>query len=112
MQSLDYTKRYCVIGAGSSGITAAKNLKEFGIPFDVIESEDDIGGNWYYNKPRSSVCRSTHLITSKELSGYTDFPMPDDYPVYPSQFQAWEYMRSYTRHFDLYKHIQFNTSVE
>lgn len=65
MQPLDYTARYCVIGAGSSGITVAKNLKEFDIPFDVIESEDDVSGNRYDNKPCSSVRCSTQLITSK-----------------------------------------------
>lgn len=103
---------YCVIGAGASGIAAGKVLKAFGIPFEIIEREDDVGGNWYYGKPNSSVYNSAHLISSKTLSGYTDFPMPADYPDYPNHTQVLAYLRSYARHFGLYKQITFNTSVE
>ena len=97
----DYGQRYCVIGAGSSGITVAKNFKQAGIAFDVFEREDGVGGNWYYGRPNSSIYRSTHLISSKPLTEYTDFPMPAEYPDYPSQEQVLEYFRSYVRHFDL-----------
>jgi cation diffusion facilitator CzcD-associated flavoprotein CzcO len=112
MEVLDHTNKYCIVGAGSSGLAAAKNLKAHNIPFDVIEAEDDVGGNWYYGKPRSSVYRSTHLISSKPLTEYTDFPMPSHYPDFPSHAQVWEYLRSYARAFGLYETIQFNTSVE
>ncbi len=112
MEFLDYTEKYCIVGAGSSGLAAAKNLKEFGIPFDIIEREDEVGGNWYYGKPHSSVYRSTHLISSKPQTEYTDFPMPKEYPDYPSQKQVWEYFRAYARHFGLYDYIEFNRSVE
>lgn len=112
METFDYTNKYCIVGAGSSGLAAAKNLKAHDIPFDVIEIEDGVGGNWYYGKPRSSVYRSTHLISSKPLTEYTDFPMPAHYPDYPSQAQVWEYLRSYTKAFGLYETIEFNTAVE
>lgn len=108
----NHNDRYCIIGAGASGITAAKNLKAQGIACDVIEREDDIGGNWYYGKPHSSVYQSTHLISSKPFSAYTDFPMPDDYPDYPNHQQVLAYLRAYARYFDLYSLIRFNTSVE
>jgi cation diffusion facilitator CzcD-associated flavoprotein CzcO len=108
----DCTQRYCIVGAGSSGLAAAKNLKEFGVPFDCIEREDDVGGNWYFGKPNSSVYRSTHLISSKPLTEYTDFPMPKNYPDYPSHAQVWEYFKSYARHYGLYEHIEFNIAVE
>jgi len=34
----------CIIGAGSSGMTTAKALKERGIPFDCFEIGSNIGG--------------------------------------------------------------------
>jgi NAD(P)-binding Rossmann-like domain len=49
-QPVDRTAMFCIIGAGSSGITAAKNLSETGIPCEVFEREDGIGGNWYYGQ--------------------------------------------------------------
>ena len=105
-------ERYCIIGAGSSGLAAAKNLKAHGIPFDVFEKEDDVGGLWRYHSPNSSVYKSTHLISSKPLTEYTDFPLPEDYPDYPRHDQVLEYFRAYARHFGLYEHIRFNTAVE
>lgn len=112
METRDRSDRYCIIGAGSSGMAAAKNLKQAGILYDVFEREDDIGGNWYYGKPNSSVYRSTHLISSKPLTEYTDFPMPKDYPDYPSHAQVLAYFHAYVEHFGLRPDIQFNTAVE
>jgi flavin-binding monooxygenase-like protein len=109
---LDRLSKYCVIGGGSSGLAVAKNFRALGIPFDCLEREDDVGGNWYYGKPHSSVYQSTHLISSKPLTQYVDFPMPDDYPDYPGHRQVWQYLRDYARQFGLYEHIEFGTSVE
>src|SRR5436309_2102197 len=102
MAESDYASKYCIVGAGSSGITAAKNLKELNIPFDIFEREDDIGGVWYYGKPHSSIYKSVHTISSKLMTQYVDYPMPDDYPDYPNHEQICAYLRSYARHFDLY----------
>lgn len=103
---------YCVIGAGSSGLVVAKTLRQQQIPVEVLEREDDVGGNWYYGRPHSSVYKSTHLLSSKRMTQFPDFPMPDDYPDYPGQRQVWEYLRSYARHFGLYDVIRFGTVVE
>ena len=40
------TDKVCIIGAGSSGLAAAKTFHERGIPFDCLEREPDIGGLW------------------------------------------------------------------
>ncbi len=105
----------CVIGAGCSGITAVKNLLQAGVQ-DVVcfERNSDIGGNWIYSASPSysSVCETTHIISSKTMSAYSDFPMPNEYPDYPSHTQVLAYFRSYAKHFGLYPYIQFNTSVE
>ncbi len=112
MTLIEKTDTYCIVGAGSSGITAGKALKEHNIPFEIIEREDDIGGNWYYDKPNSSVYKSTHLISSKTMTAYTDYPMPDDYPDYPSHEEVCAYLRDYSKHFGVTDYIRFNTSVE
>ncbi len=54
---------------------------------------------------------STHLISSKRLTEYTDFPMPEEFPPYPSHRQALDYLRSYARHFQLYDSISFGNEV-
>lgn len=107
-----YLDRFCIVGAGPSGLATAKTLLQNGIACDVFEKNDDVGGNWYYGKPGSSVYRSTHLISSKSLTEYTDFPMPAEYPPYPNHRQVHEYLRSYARRFGLYDAITFETAVQ
>ena len=107
--------KICVIGAGCSGITAVKNLVEKGLKNVVcFEQNDQVGGNWIYSATpsHSSVCETTHIISSKKLSEYVDFPMPDDYPDYPSHAQVLAYFQSYCDHFNLYPYIKFNTRVQ
>jgi Flavin-binding monooxygenase-like len=107
-------KKICVIGAGPSGITAAKNLLDEGMAVTVFDYGKDVGGNWVFNEAEShsSVFETTHIISSKKLSQYDDFPMPDDYPDYPSHRQLAAYFQHYARHFNLYPHIQFETLVK
>jgi cation diffusion facilitator CzcD-associated flavoprotein CzcO len=107
-----HAEKFCILGAGSSGLAAAKNFRAAGIPFDCLEREDDIGGNWYYDAPSSRVCASTHLVSSKRLTEYSDFPMPKEWAAYPSHRQTLEYLRAYARHFGLYDDIEFKTAVD
>jgi cation diffusion facilitator CzcD-associated flavoprotein CzcO len=113
----DKTKnpKVCVIGAGCSGITAIKNLVQAGVE-DVVcfEKGDAIGGNWRYTagESHSSVCETTHIISSKTMSEYLDFPMPPGYPDYPSHRQVLAYFEAYTRHFGVERYIRFNTEVK
>ena len=105
----------CVIGAGCSGLAAIKNLIQAGVDNIVCyEKNNQIGGNWVYTaqESHSSVCETTHIISSKKLSEYIDFPMPEDYPDYPSHKQILSYFQSYADHFGLQKYIEFNTTVE
>lgn len=104
--------KFCIVGAGSSGLAVAKNFVAHGIAFDCLEREDDVGGNWYYGKPSSRVYRSTRLISSKRGTEYTDFPMPGEWPEHPRHELVWQYLRDYAQYFGLYAHIEFNTAVE
>lgn len=101
----------CVIGAGAAGLAAARHLSAASIPFEVVERERDVGGIWDVSLPHSPVYRSTHLISSKPLTEFPDFPMPRECPDYPGHAQALEYLRAYARHFGLYEHIRFGQSV-
>ncbi len=114
-KSFEVSPRICIIGAGPSGITTAKNLLQQGLRnFVVFEKNYRLGGNWNFdeNNDHSSVYETTHIISSKRLSEYEDFPMPADYPDYPSHSQILDYFNSYADYFGIKKHIQFNTCVE
>lgn len=103
----------CVIGAGPSGLAAAKAALDAGLQVTVYEAGDGLGGNWRYSERpgHSSVFETTHIISSRRLSRYHDFPMPRDYPDYPSHRQLLAYFESYAAHFGITPHIRCNTLV-
>ncbi|WP_341895951.1 NAD(P)-binding domain-containing protein [Ferrovibrio terrae] len=105
--------KICIIGAGSSGIAAAKALKQKGLDFDCFEKGSDIGGNWRYDNDNgvSAAYRSLHIDTSRKNLQYPDFPTPDDLPDFPSHWQVMQYLEDYANHFGIRPHIRFRTSV-
>ena len=106
-------KHVCVIGAGPSGLAAAKNALQAGLDVTVFEKNDKVGGNWVFDAAtgHSSVYENTHIISSKALSEFEDFPMPADYPDYPRHDRIQAYFESYARHFGLMPHIRFRHTV-
>jgi hypothetical protein len=101
----------CVIGAGGSGLAAIKNLREQGFSVDCYERETSVGGAWNWRHDRSPVYASTHLISSRPLTEFPDFPMPDDWPDYPHHSQLLGYLERYAEHFGLGDSIWFGTEV-
>ncbi|MFP4233588.1 MAG: flavin-containing monooxygenase [Nitriliruptoraceae bacterium] len=100
-----------VIGAGSSGLAAAKNLRQAGFEVEVVEREGDLGGNWNIAGEQARVYASTHMISSKPFTQYPDFPMPDADPDYLHHTQVLAYLRRYARHFGVDRLIRFSTEV-
>src|SRR3712207_4577744 len=103
----------CVIGAGSSGIAAAKALHQRGFAFDCYEKSDRVGGNWVFrNANGMSPSYSTlHINTSRERMEYSDFPMPKSYPDFPHHTHIARYFRDYLDHFGCRDRIRFETGV-
>lgn len=112
MRNTQTPERWCVIGAGPSGLAALKNLLEVGIEAECLEREGDIGGNWDFRSPASAVIASTRLISSRKLTEYTDYPMPRDWPDHPTHAQVLEYLRGYAAHFGLRDRIRPRHPVE
>ncbi|MCR6711705.1 MAG: NAD(P)-binding domain-containing protein [Demequina sp.] len=102
----------CIIGAGPAGLAAARALKERGLPYTHIEKNKGVGGLWDIDADGSPMYESAHFISSKTLSGFTGFPMPGDYPDYPSYKQIYAYINAFADHYGLRDAIEFNTAVE
>lgn len=109
-------RRVAVIGAGSSGLVCTKICVEQGLEPVCFESSSDIGGLWNFKEsPQpeyASIYRSLVTNTSKEMTCFSDFPMPDHYPNYLHNSLLLQYYRLYAQHFDLLKHIHFQTRVK
>ncbi|XP_008275673.1 dimethylaniline monooxygenase [N-oxide-forming] 5-like [Stegastes partitus] len=109
-------RRVAVVGAGSSGLVCIKTCIDEGLEPVCFESSDDIGGLWKFKEvpepERSSIYRSLVVNTSKEMMCFSDFPMPAHYPNFMHNSQLLQYFRLYAEHFDLLRHINFQTTVK
>jgi hypothetical protein len=107
------SEKVCIIGAGSSGLTACQVLGARGIAFDCFEKGSMIGGNWRYENDNgtSSAYRSLHINSARKLMSYKAFPMPENYPDYPSHYQVAKYFDDYAERFGLTERIAFRTEV-
>jgi hypothetical protein len=93
------------------GLAMAKVLKEQGIAFDGFELHSDVGGLWDIDAPHSTIYESAHLISSKTMTEFADYPMKDTVAEYPSHREMAQYFRDFAEHFDLRRHYQFNLEV-
>jgi cation diffusion facilitator CzcD-associated flavoprotein CzcO len=102
-----------VIGAGPSGIAAAKALHVRGFAFDCFESRSRIGGLWAVAEGDVQASYpSLECNTSKRRTQFSDFPMSSDFPPYPHNTQMAAYFDAYVDRFGFRDRITFNTTVE
>ncbi|PHT63850.1 putative indole-3-pyruvate monooxygenase YUCCA7 [Capsicum annuum] len=93
-----------IVGAGPSGLATAAVLKQYSVPYVIIERADCIASLWQhktYDRLRLNVPRQYC-----ELPG---LPFPPDFPEYPTKNQFISYLVSYAKHFEIKP--QLNESV-
>lgn len=112
-QSDRAAKRVCVVGGGPSGLTATKTLLQRGLHVDCFEMSPHIGGHWVLNNPngRSSAYGSLRTNTTKKMSRFSDFDMPEDWPEFPSCALVRTWLESYVDQFGFRNCIKTGTQV-
>lgn len=108
---LDNPQSFAVIGAGPSGLAAARNLQRAGIPWAGYELASGVGGLWDIAGPRSTVYESAHLISSKTTTQFTEFPMKESVADYPSHRDLLGYFRDFASAYSLDAGYSFGTEV-
>lgn len=95
-----------VIGAGMSGLVAAHRLKQAGVPFVVLEKNEDVGGTWLENTyPGCRVDVSNHMYSYS-------FAQRTDWPNYFSpQGVLLDYFRDFADTAGLRDSVRFGTEV-
>lgn len=102
---------FAVIGAGPSGLAAARNLQRRGLPWVGYELNDGVGGLWDIDAPRSTVYESAHLISSRTTTQFTEFPMAEGTADYPSHRELAAYFNAFADEFGLREGYRFSTEV-
>ncbi|KAK1373409.1 Flavin-containing monooxygenase [Heracleum sosnowskyi] len=132
MVTESYQSKYvCVIGAGPSGLVAARELRKEGHKVVVLEQNHDVGGQWLYEpnvegedplgkcttlKVHSSMYNSLRLNSPREIMGFSDFPFlvkkGRDTRRFPGHRELLLYLQDFCEWFELREMIRFNTRVE
>ena len=104
--------KIAVIGAGVSGITALKYLKEKNLKADIFESRSDIAGLW--NLKDGFVWSEMTTNLSQYNNQFSDFFWPINPPYLPHSNEVYQYFDSYVKHNKLneYHNFIFNSRIK
>lgn len=103
--------KYAVIGAGPCGVAMIRCLEKMNIPFKAFEYHSEVGGIWNTDNPLSTVYDSAHLISSKGMTQYDEFPFEDKVADFPHNKVLKNYFISFAEKFNLKKNIRFNSAI-
>lgn len=98
--------RVVVIGAGVAGLCAAIRLQGAGIPYVVIEKNEEVGGTWYENRyPGAGVDTPNHIYSYS-------FAKHDWSRYFALQEEIQNYFEEVANRFAVRQNIRFGTRVE
>jgi len=95
-----------IIGAGVSSIAAAIPLKRLGIPFEILEWQDGIGGTWLLNRYPS--------VRVDSPSSLYQYSFTKDYrwkEYFPTGGSIREYLKHVASVYGIKETIKFNREV-
>ena len=101
-----YIMKVIIIGAGQSGLVACKTFIEQG--YDVMVFEKSVHNGLFYTIPEQDYFRWS---SSRYISGFSDYPIPDEGTAWLTIRQYQRYLESYKKHFSLDKFIHYNCKV-
>ncbi|MPZ38717.1 MAG: NAD(P)-binding protein [Rhizobiales bacterium] len=96
-----------IIGAGISGLATAKAFASQGHAVTVVEKLATLGGVWSPERRYPGLS----IQISRRCYSFSDFPMPESYPEFPSSEQMNAYLEAYADRFGMRERIRFGTEV-
>ncbi len=99
-----------IVGAGFAGLYQLYRLRELGLRCRVLETGDDVGGTWYWNRYPGARCDINSLSYSYSFSPELeqDWQWTEKYPTQP---EVLRYLGHVADRFGLRRDISFGTTV-
>ncbi len=99
-----------VVGAGFAGLYMLHRLRQLGFSARVLESADDVGGTWYWNRYPGARCDipTTDYTYTFDPELDTAWTWSEKYATQP---EILRYLQFVTERYDLRRDIQFSTRV-
>ena len=104
-------KRVAIIGAGASGLVAAKYAQENGLQPVVFESKNTLGGIWSPEHKHSAIWDGLITNVSRYMMAFSDHQHPENSEVFCNKEDVYNYLVSYLHKFKLEECIKYNTDV-
>ncbi|KAK4998303.1 hypothetical protein LTR66_002449 [Elasticomyces elasticus] len=103
--------KVAIVGAGPGGLATLKTLLAASTPERPVEAclfeaEEEIGGTFKYRSYENA-----ELVSSKQLTSFSDHRFPLNSPDHISLPQYVEYLKSYVERFDLASYIKLRCRV-
>jgi dimethylaniline monooxygenase (N-oxide forming) len=108
------SKSICVVGAGSSGLAAIRELKLAGHQVTCFEASTAIGGSWRYGNDNgvSAAYASLHANISRRNMQYPSLRFAGAMEERPHHSELLAYLESYAEANDLLRNISLGTRVK
>lgn len=100
-----------IIGAGPSGLAAAKAALEEGFELVLFEKCQDLGGVWNCNASSGCVWSQMRTNITRYSMSYSDHDWPSSTPIFPEAQQVLDYLRSFSDKYKITERIRFNMKV-
>jgi cation diffusion facilitator CzcD-associated flavoprotein CzcO/acetyl esterase/lipase len=99
-----------VVGAGFSGLYMLYRLRQLGMSVTVLDSADDVGGTWYWNRYPGARCDvpTTDYTYSFDPELEKEWTWSEKYATQP---EILDYLRFAADRYRLRSDIEFSTSV-
>jgi len=100
-----------VVGAGVAGLYMLQRLRGAGLSATVLETGDDVGGTWYWNRYPGARCDipTTDYTYSWDPELENDWTWSEKYATQP---EILKYLQHVADRYDLRRDIRFSTGVK
>ncbi len=102
----------CIVGGGPAGLTMGRILAHLGVPFTIYERAAEIGGIWNDRAEGTPIYDSAHLISSRTMTEFDGYPMPESWPDYPGRALVGAYIRAFAEDAGLMERTRLGVAVE
>jgi hypothetical protein len=100
-----------IVGAGPSGLAAARYLVAQGFEPELFESHTDLGGQWAADNPNSGIWPAMRTNTAKFVTKLSDFDFPDEVALFPHNAQVLDHLKRYAAQHGLVQRCRFQAQV-
>ena len=100
-----------IIGAGVSGLAAARYLKSQGFSPTIFEAHDDLGGQWNRHNARSAVWPEMRTNTARFVTRFSDLQYPAGTSMFPRNGEVLDHLNRFAAMHGLRALCRFGVSV-